>query len=113
MATLDLDRSGRAGCLWPVAAGAAAALAAGRKSLAADEAMAVSTAGRPLRDLLDHVVSADPGQALYLLVLHPVARLDDAEWAARAPSAAAAVLAVALTNPLGAQLFGPLAGLAK
>ncbi len=119
MATLDLERSGRAGCLWPLAAGAAAALAAslaalaaGRKSLAADEAVAVATAGRSLRDLLDHVVTADPGQALYLLVLHPVARLDDAEWAVRAPSAAAAVLAVALSYPLGAQLFGRLAGLA-
>jgi mannosyltransferase len=87
-------------------------LMAGRKSLAADEAVAVSTAARPFRNLLDHVVSSDPGQSVYLLVLHPVVRAGDSEWAVRLPSTGAAVLAVALSYPLGARLFGRLAGLA-
>jgi mannosyltransferase len=111
-------RERRAGCLWPLAAAAAAVLAAclgvllgGRKSLAVDEAVAVSTAARPFRDLLDHVVSSEPGQAVYLLLLHPVVRAEDSEWAVRLPSAAASVLAVALAYALGTRLFGRLAGL--
>lgn len=120
MAAVDLSERAdrRSGCLWPLAAGASAVLAAclgvllaGRKSLAVDEADAVAVAGSPLRDLFDYVARSDTGQAVQLVVLHPVVRLSDAEWAVRAPSAAAFVLAVGLTYPLGARLFGRVAGL--
>jgi mannosyltransferase len=110
--------NGRPGCLWPLAAAGAALVAAclgaallGRKSLDMDEADTVSVAKSSLGDLLEHVTRDEPGRAAQLLLVHPVARSNDAEWAVRAPSVVALVLAVLLVYPLGARLFGRVAGL--
>jgi mannosyltransferase len=121
VAPVDLTERGdnsRAGCLWPLGAVGAALLAAclgalfvGRKSLDVDEANAAEVAGSSLRDLLEHVARADPGQAVQLVLLHPVVEAGDAEWALRAPSVLALALAVLLVYPLGARLFGRVAGL--
>jgi mannosyltransferase len=120
VAPVDLSERAdhRSGCLWPLAAAGSAVLAAclgvllaGRKSLAVDEADAVAVARSSLPDLLDYVAGSETGRAVQLVVLQPVVRLSDAEWAVRAPSAAAFVLAVVLAYPLGTRLFGRLAGL--
>jgi mannosyltransferase len=120
VAAVDLsERSdGRSGCVWPLAVAGAAFVAAclgaillGRKSLSMDEADAVSVAKSSLGDLLDHITHDAPGRAVELLLLHPVARSNDAEWAVRTPSVVALVLAVVLVYPLGARLFGRVAGL--
>ena len=120
MAAVDLSErsAGRSGCVWPLAAVGAALVAAclgalllGRKSLDMDEADAVSVAKSSLGNLLEYVARDEPGQAVQFLLLHPIARSNDAEWAVRAPSVVALALAVVLAYPLGARLFGRVAGL--
>jgi mannosyltransferase len=113
VASLDLRRGSRLWVLAPLAAGALAAalglLLLGRKSLSTDEAFEVSLARRTLADVLDDAGSR-LGSSAHLLLIHPIARVNDAEWAVRAPSVVAIVLAAALLYVLGARLFGRLAG---
>jgi mannosyltransferase len=111
-----MDLSRRLTRLWllaPVAAGLLAAglgsLLLGRKPLSTDEAFTVFLARRDLGDLLGDADSRLE-QLGHLLVLHPIARVDDAEWAVRAPSVAAAALAAALVFVVGDRLFGRVAG---
>ncbi len=82
----------------------------GRKSLWTDEAIAVQNAHRPFRDLVDFVGNHDPAGAGYLVLLHPIVRLDDAEWAIRLPSVLAAALSALVMFQLAASLFDRLSG---
>jgi mannosyltransferase len=96
-------------------AGTALALIAGlvllgRKSLWTDEAVAVRSAHRPIDELVRHIADHDPGAAGYLLLLHPIVHLEDAEWAVRLPSVVGATLAALCMFQLGSRLFGRLAG---
>jgi mannosyltransferase len=96
--------------------GAALALVAGltllgRKSLWTDEAVAVRSAHRPIDELVRHIASHEPGSGGYLLLLHPLVHVEDAEWAVRLPSVVAAALAALFMFELGSRLFGLLAGL--
>jgi mannosyltransferase len=99
--------------LAPLAAGGLAAalglLLLGRKSLSTDEAFEVALARQTFADVLDDAGSR-LGSSAHLLLLHPIARVSDAEWAVRAPSVVAIALAAALLYVLGARLFGRLAG---
>jgi mannosyltransferase len=112
----QLDLTARASRLWllaPLGAGLLAAalgsLLIGRKALSTDEAFAVFVARQNLGDVLGEADSR-LGQLAHLLVVHPIARVNDAEWAVRAPSVVAAALAAALLYVLGAHLFGRAAG---
>ena len=110
---MDLRRGSRLWLLAPLAAGALAAalglLLLGRKSLSTDEAFEVALARQTLADVLDDAGSR-LGSSAHLLLIHPVARVNDAEWAVRAPSVVAVVLAAVLLYVLGSRLFGRLAG---
>jgi hypothetical protein len=113
VASVDLRRGSR---LWSLAPAAAAVLAGalgflllGRKSFSTNEAFAVSLAGQTLGDVLEDAGSR-LGSSVHLLLIHPIARVNDAEWAVRAPSVLATALAAVLLYFLGARLFGRLAG---
>jgi mannosyltransferase len=113
---MDLRRSlPRLWLLAPVAAGLLAAglgsLLIGRKPLSTDEAFAVFLARRDLGQVLGDADSRLE-QLGHLLVLHPIARVNDAEWAVRAPSVAAAALAAVVVFFVGHRLFGRVAGAA-
>jgi uncharacterized membrane protein len=111
VATLDL-RAGaqRVAPLAGTAVALVGGLLLGHKSLWTDEAVAVQTARRPFSDLVGFAFDHDPAGAGYLLLLHPIVRFDDAEWALRLPSVIAAALAALAMFQLGADLFGRFAG---
>jgi mannosyltransferase len=114
--TGDLDRA--PGCVWWLAVVGTTALAAGlgallieRRPLWIEEAVAVQLAAQPFGDVLHDAVHAEPAQGLYLGLLHPIARLEGAEWTVRTLSVVACTLAALLIYMLGTRLFGRLAGL--
>jgi mannosyltransferase len=111
-----MDLSVRLSRLWVLTPIAAALLAAalgalfvGRKALSTQEAFSVFLARRNLGDLLQDADSR-LGHLAHLVLLNPVARVNDAEWAVRAPSVIAAALAAGLVYVVGDRLFGHIAG---
>jgi mannosyltransferase len=110
-----MDLKARARHAAPLAAPAIALVAGltllSRKSLWTDEAVAVRSAHRPIEELVRHIADHAPGSSGYLLLLHPVVHVEDAEWAVRLPSVVAAALAALCMFQVGSSLFGRLAGL--
>jgi mannosyltransferase len=87
-------------------------VAAGRRSLDVDEAVAVANARGSFSDVVDGAVSDDPARAGYLALLRPIVAWNDSELWVRLPSAMAAVVAAIAAYRLGRRIANRYAGAA-
>lgn len=88
------------------------AVALGRRSLDAGEAVAVAAAQGSFSDVVERGLSDDPARAGYLALLQPVVAWNDAEHWVRLPSVAASVVAAIAVYRLGRRVAGRHAGAA-
>ena len=88
------------------------AVALGRRSLDAGEAVGVAAAQGSFSDVVERGLSDDPARAGYLALLQPVVAWNDAEHWVRLPSVAASVVAAIAVYRLGRRVAGRHAGAA-
>jgi mannosyltransferase len=86
--------------------------ALGRRSLGVDEASLLAAVQGSFSNVVEDALSHDPAKAGYLVLLQPVASLDESEVWLRLPSVVAAVVAAIAAYRLGRRLAGRYAGAA-